>query len=274
MTCVWDNSIQKGSALLVLLSLADNANEENKAWPSIPTIAKKTRLTERYVQSILRKIADDGELMIVPGERYGISSNTYIITVGVKPAAPVKPAALTGEPEGIPTGEPEDTPGVKPAAPKPSVNHQSFNHQLTIMVEYWHSAFPHKRKPRIKTKSTRVKVKTRLKEKYFVDNWKLSLERASKSTFLQGSSWFTFGWFVKNQDNYLKMLDGNYDDNNHRGPANQNQRPQIKKDKHPDYYTMIHSTEEQKIEQRKQMQIINKRKKELIKNSERYQEKE
>lgn len=44
---VWDCSGQKSGKLLLLLAIADHANEQGVAWPGIPLLARKTRLCER-----------------------------------------------------------------------------------------------------------------------------------------------------------------------------------------------------------------------------------
>jgi hypothetical protein len=50
--------------LLVLLALADWANEEGVCWPSLPTIAKKARLGTRQVNNILRRLLADKVISI------------------------------------------------------------------------------------------------------------------------------------------------------------------------------------------------------------------
>ena len=45
--------------MLVLLALADWANEEGICWPSLPTIANKTRLGSRQVNNILQRLLAD-----------------------------------------------------------------------------------------------------------------------------------------------------------------------------------------------------------------------
>lgn len=67
MSRVWDHSRHKGSALLLLLAIADNANEAGEAWPSIDTLAKKVRMTDRNVQMLVQRLVDSGELQVEPG---------------------------------------------------------------------------------------------------------------------------------------------------------------------------------------------------------------
>lgn len=63
---VWDLSPTEGNDRLVLLALADNADEEKRfAWPSVATLAKKARIHERTVQRILRRLVDATEISLV-----------------------------------------------------------------------------------------------------------------------------------------------------------------------------------------------------------------
>lgn len=66
MNLVWRTSPQSGSALLLLLALADHATDEALAWPRIETLAAWTRLGERSVRRILRHLEAAGELSIAP----------------------------------------------------------------------------------------------------------------------------------------------------------------------------------------------------------------
>ena len=69
---IWDSSPQGGNAKLVLLALADFANGKGVAWPSIPTVARKTGLSTRQVKRVLPKLEEDGEIHIErsgPGRR-------------------------------------------------------------------------------------------------------------------------------------------------------------------------------------------------------------
>jgi len=67
MSMIWDDGPAKQSERFVLLALADYANDQGECWPSIAGIARKTCLTERGVQKILRRLSDDGWLLIEVG---------------------------------------------------------------------------------------------------------------------------------------------------------------------------------------------------------------
>ncbi len=65
-TVVWKRSKQKGNALLVLLALADYANDKKQelAWPSVSTLPSKVRLSDRHVPRLLPALPDSAELAI------------------------------------------------------------------------------------------------------------------------------------------------------------------------------------------------------------------
>ncbi|MPY99978.1 MAG: hypothetical protein GEU97_18710 [Actinophytocola sp.] len=78
MTWVWDHSPAVGTELLMLLAIADHASDNGRdAWPSIKTLARRTRLGERTVQRVLKRLADEGHLVIHVGG--GRRSNHYEI---------------------------------------------------------------------------------------------------------------------------------------------------------------------------------------------------
>ena len=58
---IWDEATEySGGPLLVLLALGDWSNDEGWCWPSVPSIAKKSRLTERQVYSVIGQLEADG----------------------------------------------------------------------------------------------------------------------------------------------------------------------------------------------------------------------
>lgn len=63
MTWVFDHSRAEGSDRLVLLAIADRANDEGgDAWPSLAWIAQKANLSERTVRRCLRSLEENGEI--------------------------------------------------------------------------------------------------------------------------------------------------------------------------------------------------------------------
>ena len=65
---VWKTSRQTGSALLLLLAIADIADDEGVAWPGINRLAQKTRLNKRTVYRLLSQLMAEGELEVSSGK--------------------------------------------------------------------------------------------------------------------------------------------------------------------------------------------------------------
>jgi hypothetical protein len=62
---VIDHSQQRLGSLVVLLMIANHARSDGTgAWPSIATLAKEARMSERQVQYCLRQLAKSGELRV------------------------------------------------------------------------------------------------------------------------------------------------------------------------------------------------------------------
>jgi hypothetical protein len=67
MAQIWENGPLRQSDRFVLLALADYANEGGECWPSIAGICRRTCLSERGAQAVLRRLEADGWLQIETG---------------------------------------------------------------------------------------------------------------------------------------------------------------------------------------------------------------
>lgn len=83
---VWEHANDKvrhrGTAKLLLLALADHANDSGVCWPSAATLAGKIGETERHTRRLLKELADAGDLLIAPGGGRG-NTTRYGIAVGL-----------------------------------------------------------------------------------------------------------------------------------------------------------------------------------------------
>jgi hypothetical protein len=85
MSWVFERSASELAARLVLLAIADRANDEGSdAWPSIPTLAKKAHVDERTVRRSIERLERLGELRV---ERQ--IGRSHIYTVVMQPALPL-----------------------------------------------------------------------------------------------------------------------------------------------------------------------------------------
>ena len=64
---VWARSESRNGARLVMLALADRADDEGRAWPSVEDLCERTRLSRRAVQKGIAELVRIGELKVEQG---------------------------------------------------------------------------------------------------------------------------------------------------------------------------------------------------------------
>jgi uncharacterized phage protein (TIGR02220 family) len=116
MTTVWEASKLGGTELLLLLGIADFANQDGVAYPSVATLAKKIRMSERNTHYLLKKLVDSGELEVKRNAGPRGCNLFRVKTLHHAASAPVQSIAGGGA-----TGSAK---GVQPTAPEPSLNRQ------------------------------------------------------------------------------------------------------------------------------------------------------
>ncbi len=118
MHIVWEHAPYAEGSLLVLLALADWANDEGESWPAMGTLAAKARLGERQAQRVLRGFEKDG---IVTVRRGGGRSkqNVYRINTDILTGFP---AALGKVSPASRKGDIGDAKRVTPTSPDPSID--------------------------------------------------------------------------------------------------------------------------------------------------------
>jgi hypothetical protein len=109
LNAVWDRSTRRRTELLVLLAIADYVNaEKGVAWPGVPNLAKKARLSERQLQRIIRILERSGELQVSRAAGPG-GTNLYSICLS---------AENTGKGEDIVAGDKSSNQAVSSASSK------------------------------------------------------------------------------------------------------------------------------------------------------------
>jgi hypothetical protein len=101
MTAVWETAEVRGAALLILLALADYANDNGICWPSVETLARKARVSERQTHRLLRGLVKSGAVKIeVRAGPKGVNLYTLQLGDNLTP-----PGDISSQ------GVPSDTPG-------------------------------------------------------------------------------------------------------------------------------------------------------------------
>lgn len=134
---VWQNGPDKSADMLMLLAIADNADDDGTAWPSIDTLARKCRVDRRTAQRTVRRLEADGWLSTVTGggtrggREVGIPNRYRIDVHRLSTAAQTPPSPNSGVDDtqqrrfGAPTAaptpqEPSVEPPVEPSEVPPS----------------------------------------------------------------------------------------------------------------------------------------------------------
>lgn len=147
MSRVWETRCETHTQKLVLLALADNANDEGECWPSIQTIYHKCNLTERAVCYELKRLSKNGWIKAskrTDSKTGARKSNRYRIDLSKLPLNPVQRPPLnkvqtlsernSETPLNILHPEPSDKPSVNQGkAPKKFVS--ELNAQIKLANE-------------------------------------------------------------------------------------------------------------------------------------------
>ena len=122
MARVWADSSLSGSELLMLLAIADFADDDGNAYPAVPTLATKCRTTPRHANRLLSALRASGELEIRVNEGPRGTNRYRVKFEGMTATSPLtKPSPLT------PASRTPDLHVPKPLTPmsdEPSLNHQ------------------------------------------------------------------------------------------------------------------------------------------------------
>lgn len=116
MTRVWaDDELKRRADLLVMLAIADFANDTGTAWPSIDTLAKKSRCTDRAVQKVVTGLIRSRKLMVERGKGPHGTNLYRVIAYGVNSVHPELKGSTSS-----PSGVNSQVPPVHPIRQEPS----------------------------------------------------------------------------------------------------------------------------------------------------------
>lgn len=215
MTEVWAVDLP-ASQKIVLLALADCANDEGKCWPGMASLSAKCSKSERTIQTMLGELERAGHI-----ERQQVAGKGCFYTVHPRkictPAKSAPPQNLREPPQNL-----HPTPAK--SAPKPSKNHKEPSYHSSSgdddadddglkpehVVEKWNAVAPRIGKPCIRnlTPTRREAVRARIAQ-YTVDDFIVVFGNIQGSRFLRDWRGCGFDWAMK-RANFQKILEGNY----------------------------------------------------------------
>lgn len=218
MTAVWDIDLPD-SEKIVLLALADCANDEGDCWPSMATLTRKCSKSERTVQSAIKRLVVAGHLTRreVPGK--GCSYKLHP-RKDCTPARTAPPQRLRHTPA---AAAPHPRSGCGQTVKEPSNNHQGKVDDGAStpalkpdhVVDHWNAMAKRTGLPSIRslTPQRRRKLMARIRD-HPLDEWIEVFDRIERSKFLRGENqrgWTASFDFLLQPGGFVKILEGNYD---------------------------------------------------------------
>lgn len=217
MTEVWKSELPM-TEKMVLLCLADFANDRGECWPSVDTIAGKCSCSDRTVQKAIKNLRAWGLLKLTtsPGKSHSYAINPRI-SFTPEDNSPPKNCAK-GVKNIHPRGEGR--------SPKPSKNHQepsevkspaSDDTPLTVeeVVEDWNGLAAELDLPAVRTitPARRRAFKARLREYPDIADWQRAFATIRGSPFLRGDN--NRGWradfdFLLQAKSFTKLTEEAY----------------------------------------------------------------
>lgn len=122
-TRVWESSRAKGSALLLLLAIAEHAHDDGSgAWPSQDRLAKRTRMSVRQVRRLMEVLEQSGELAIT--RRPGTTDLLSVVVNGADNLSGVDVAESGQNVRPTPDTATSDHPGHLGATPDTAMSYE------------------------------------------------------------------------------------------------------------------------------------------------------
>jgi DNA-binding transcriptional ArsR family regulator len=213
MALVWETNVPAGEKL-VLLALADCADDDGVCWPSVGTLARKTGQSQRTVQGALKALERAGHLTrdqrIGRGCYYTIHPRK--ICTPAKSAPPQNPANTPADSAPKPSGTTNDTipNGIastrarKPQAAKPAQKPRAkpagtIARPPNVDAQVWADFLTHRKAKGAPVTETVIKQFTKEAEDV---GW--SLEDAMRESVLRGWQGFKAKWIRRDDNNNRK----------------------------------------------------------------------
>lgn len=219
MTAVWEREDLSSTQKLVLLALADWANDEGLCWPSINRLAIKTSMAGRSVQRLIRDLEQMGFIrrieVIGKGNQYWIRlplTECHPCTSVTPPLTVCHPTPDTVSPN---TSEIHQLNtnlicASNDAPEQPALIEDAQALSIQEVVEAWNEIAERIGKPKVQRLSDGRKqvIRARIKQNT-LDDFVTVFRNIERSEFLKNWKAMGFDWVFK-AGNFQKILEGNY----------------------------------------------------------------
>lgn len=231
MSWAWQQKA-KGTRKLILMALADHADDDGICWPGKKGLAEKCCVDKRVVVYHIRKLCEMGLLNSTPRHRDDKTQTTNLYSLPMHEMVPPHDdnggggcyQYHGGDDTSIMGGvipvaplvvlEPSLEPPLEPLLSKPSVSTCPYRE----IVKAWNERATSLGLAAIRGLSDGRKRKLAARWKEWPDGletFAALLTAIGESAFLRGQGgkeWrATFDWLVKNDENWQKVLEGQYD---------------------------------------------------------------
>jgi hypothetical protein len=234
---VRDAEIGDPTAKEVLKCIADQSNDAGTGvWSSIDYFRWSTERSRSTVKRALEYLRENEFIMPDGTSKYG--TNRWVINTAKLQdlkrewRSPVdKNDRVTVDPQGqsepsgrvtvdLPQGQSEPLTPIEPSTISESAEIEYIDDvggvpderqiEWYAFLEGWRKCFPNKSQPLKSNTTLRNKFYTRLKDEGFRAKWREALWVSKDKQYLHDDGWFKAKWFVHNNDNYEKLLDGTF----------------------------------------------------------------
>ncbi|MBA1321210.1 helix-turn-helix domain-containing protein [Pseudomonas plecoglossicida] len=226
MTACWPLQGMSPAQKSVLISLADNANDDGVCWPSVATIGARTCLSERAVRNALRWLEEVG--ILKSNQRFGRSTWYSLTPAAYAPGTTCPPAPDAPSPrqEMPPTPAPGAPRTVKEPSIEPSQGGNRVSRSPSCPVQDIVDLFNRLLTPALPavvllSEARKKQLRARWRQSVVhqsLDFWTEYFASVAESDFLMGRSTgkaggapfrATFDWLIA-PSNFVKVVEGNY----------------------------------------------------------------
>jgi hypothetical protein len=177
MSAVWDLDLPD-SDKIVLLALADCANDEGHCWPSVASLVRKCSKSERTIQGCIKRLVDEG--LLIRREVLGKGCN---YTVLPKRAATTAPRNGYAPAKAAPAQGTTGTPAAAADKPSRTITSEAKAPELRV-IDVWNE-LPKVHKVRVLDNSRKQMLRLRIKA-HGLETMLEAVRLVGRSPFLRG----------------------------------------------------------------------------------------